>query len=68
VPKIQAPTMVIHGNADPLVPVACGHQLAREIPGARSDFIDGMGHDLPLPLLARLADDIVVVAGASAAA
>ncbi|MCE2908118.1 MAG: alpha/beta fold hydrolase [Betaproteobacteria bacterium] len=58
-PRIQAPTVVIHGEADPLVPVQAGHELARLIAGAEADFIPGMGHDLPQPLLARLADRIV---------
>jgi len=56
--RIQAPTQVIHGMADPLVPVASGHDLARRIPGARADFIDGMGHDLPPQLLGRIARGI----------
>jgi pimeloyl-ACP methyl ester carboxylesterase len=55
---ITAPTVVIHGEADPLVPVAAGHDLAQRIAGAQSDFIPGMGHDLPLQLLPRLADGI----------
>jgi pimeloyl-ACP methyl ester carboxylesterase len=60
--RIQAPTCVIHGDADPLIPVAAGHHLARHVRGAEADFIAGMGHDLPLPLLPRF------VAGISAAA
>jgi len=56
--RIQAPTQVIHGVADPLVPVASGHDLARRIPGALADFIDGMGHDLPPQLLGRIARGI----------
>ena len=57
-PHIQAPTLVIHGTDDPLVPLACGEDLARRIAGARSDFISGMGHDLPEALLERFAQDI----------
>jgi pimeloyl-ACP methyl ester carboxylesterase len=58
-PRIAAPTCVIHGEADPLVPVAAGRHLLQHLPpGAQSDFIDGMGHDLPLPLMPRLAADI----------
>ena len=54
--RINAPTCVIHGQADPLVPVACGHDLARRIAGAETDFVPGMGHDLPEQLLPRFAD------------
>ena len=56
--RIQAPTRVIHGVLDPLVPVASGHDLVRRIPGAVGDFVDDMGHDLPQPLLARIAQGI----------
>jgi pimeloyl-ACP methyl ester carboxylesterase len=56
--RIRAPTRVIHGEADPLIPVAAGHDLARRIAGAHSDFIAGMGHDLPSALLRRFADGV----------
>jgi pimeloyl-ACP methyl ester carboxylesterase len=58
--RIQAPTRVIHGEADPLVPVAAGRDLAARIAGAEADFIPGMGHDLPLQLMPRLADGIAL--------
>lgn len=51
---IAAPTLVIHGAADPLVPLACGQDTARKIPGARLEVIEGMGHDLPSQLIERL--------------
>jgi pimeloyl-ACP methyl ester carboxylesterase len=60
---ILAPTIVIHGLDDPLVPVAAGQALARQIAGAQADFIPGMGHDLPLPLLERIAERIAANAG-----
>ena len=52
--KIAVPTLVIHGAADPLVPLACGADTARQIPGARLEVIEGMGHDLPSQLVERL--------------
>jgi len=58
VERITAPTRIIHGRADGLVPVACGEDLARRIRGAEVDFIDGMGHDLPQQLLPRFAEGI----------
>lgn len=57
-PRIVAPTRIIHGEADPLVPVAAARDLARRVAGAQLDIIPGMGHDLPLQLLPRLADGI----------
>ncbi|MGI9284480.1 MAG: alpha/beta fold hydrolase [Pseudomonadales bacterium] len=54
--KIQAPSLVIHGKSDVLVPVEGGIDTARHIPDAKLELIDGMGHDLPQPLLARFVD------------
>jgi pimeloyl-ACP methyl ester carboxylesterase len=52
---IAVPTLVIHGAADPLVPLACGADTAAKVPGARLEIIEGMGHDLPAQLVERLA-------------
>ena len=52
--RIGSPTLVIHGQDDPLVPVKAAHELARLIPGARLELIPGMGHNLPAALLPRL--------------
>lgn len=60
---VRLPVQVIHGQADPLVPVAAAHDLARKLQGAGLDIIDGMGHDLPLPLLPRFAEGIARAAG-----
>ena len=51
---VAAPTLVVHGRADPLVPFACGEDTARRIPGARLVGIEGMGHDLPPGVVDRL--------------
>ena len=56
--QIAAPTLVLHGEADPLIPVAHGHATAAAIPGAKIETIPGWGHDLPLELVDRLADAI----------
>jgi pimeloyl-ACP methyl ester carboxylesterase len=56
--RIQSPTHVIHGEADPLVPMAAGRELVKLIRGATGDFIPGMGHDLPLQLIPRFAQGI----------
>lgn len=52
--RITAPTLVIHGAADPLLPLACGIDTAQRVPGARLEVIEGMGHDLPVQLAERL--------------
>jgi proline iminopeptidase len=55
---IAAPTLVIHGADDPLVPLAAGRDTAQNIPGAKLEVIDGMGHDFPEALMPRLAQAI----------
>ena len=55
---IKAPTLVIHGAADPLVPLAAGRDTAQNIPGAELLVIDGMGHDFPEALMPKLAQAI----------
>ena len=55
---IRAPTLVLHGEDDPLLKVEAGEATAQAIPGARLVTIPGWGHDLPLPLIDRLADEI----------
>ncbi|MBW8720377.1 MAG: alpha/beta fold hydrolase [Polaromonas sp.] len=52
--KVTAPTLVLHGRADPLVPMACGQDTAKRIAGARFESIEGMGHDLPPGVVERL--------------
>lgn len=55
--SIKAPTLVIHGNRDPLVPIEGGYEIARLVRGARMEVIDGMGHDVPprfLPQITKL--------------
>lgn len=61
--KIAAPTLVIHGSIDPLAPPAGGKDIAANVPGARLEMIDGMGHDLPPKFLPRIADLVLGHAG-----
>ena len=44
--SIEAPTLVIHGTADPLFPLAHGEALTGEIPGARLLTLEGAGHGI----------------------
>jgi len=45
--SVTVPTLIIHGDADPLVPVEGGIDTAEAITGAELLVIEGMGHDLP---------------------
>jgi pimeloyl-ACP methyl ester carboxylesterase len=58
--KVTAPTVVIHGAADPLIALSGGEATAAAVPGAELVVIDGMGHDLPQPLWPRI---IAAIAG-----
>jgi pimeloyl-ACP methyl ester carboxylesterase len=50
---LHHPVHLIHGQVDPLIPVAAAHDLKRCLPQASMDLIDGMGHDLPPALFDR---------------
>lgn len=55
---IDVRTLVLHGEDDPLIPVAHGHDVAANIRGAELKTIPGWGHDLPLELVDEVADAI----------
>ncbi|MBI2566158.1 MAG: alpha/beta fold hydrolase [Candidatus Schekmanbacteria bacterium] len=55
---VSAPTLVIHGDSDPLIPVAAAYDTAAAIPGASLEIIAGLGHDLPPLLHSRVAERI----------
>ena len=45
--ELSVPTLVVHGSDDPLIPAACGRDLAASIAGSWLLELGGMGHDLP---------------------
>ncbi len=56
--RITAPTLVVHGTADPLVRPSGGRATARAIKGAKLMKVPGMGHDLPRAIWGELIDAI----------
>jgi pimeloyl-ACP methyl ester carboxylesterase len=64
--RIVAPTVVLHGRDDALVPVAAGHDLAARIRASTLDVIDGWGHDLPPGVWPRLVERIAANAARAA--
>ncbi|MBB4635177.1 alpha/beta fold hydrolase [Longimicrobium terrae] len=56
--ELRIPTLVIHGDEDPLVPLQGGRRTAELIPGARLEIIPAMGHALPPPLWDTLINHI----------
>lgn len=57
--NITAPTVVLHGADDPLVPLAAGQDTAASIPGAEMRVVPGMGHDVPPGLYDTIVDAIM---------
>jgi pimeloyl-ACP methyl ester carboxylesterase len=55
---LRVPTLVVHGEADPLIPVAGGKATAEAIPDAELLVFPGMGHHLPPELWPDIADAI----------
>lgn len=55
---LDLPALILHGDADPLVPVGCGEATARAIPNAKMKIYQGMGHTLPKQLWADMVDQI----------
>ncbi len=60
--NVRLPFLVIHGKADPLVPVEGGIDTAKHVAGAKLELIDGMGHDLPVELCPRYVELIADLA------
>ena len=56
---VTAPTLVVHGEADPLIDVSGGRATAAAVPGAELLVIPGMGHDLPRGVWSAIVDAIV---------
>jgi pimeloyl-ACP methyl ester carboxylesterase len=56
--NITAPTLVLHGSHDPLVPPECGQDIAANIKAAKLLIVDAMGHDFPPSLFGFVADAI----------
>ena len=54
--SIKVPTLVIHGDKDPFMPVEGGRETARLIPGAKLMIIEGMGHDMPKEVWPEITD------------
>ena len=55
---VTTPTLVLHGEADPLVKLAAGEDTAQSVPGARIVTFPGWGHDFPLELVDKIADEV----------
>ncbi len=55
---VKVPTLVLHGEDDPLLPVECGRDVAALVPGAEMTTYPGWGHDVPAGMIPTLIDRI----------
>jgi proline iminopeptidase len=62
------PVLVVHGDADRLVPPGNGRVTAAAIPGSRLEIVEGMGHDYPPQYWDQLVTMITTHAHAAAPA
>ena len=56
--ELRKPTLVLHGDHDPLLRVSAARNTAKAIAGARFVLLPGAGHDLPEPLWGTIADEV----------
>jgi pimeloyl-ACP methyl ester carboxylesterase len=59
---VRIPTLVLHGDQDPIINVKAGRATAAAIPGARLVIYPQMGHDLPRELWPSILDEIAALA------
>ena len=57
--EIRVASLVIHGEDDPLIPIACGRDTAERIDKAHFHAVPGMGHDVPVGLVPTLLELLV---------
>ena len=55
---VKVPTLVLHGDDDPLLPVECGRDVATLVPGAKIETFPGWGHDVPEQMVPKLVSSI----------
>ncbi|AOM41894.1 alpha/beta fold hydrolase [Xenorhabdus hominickii] len=57
--QIHCPTLVVHGEDDPLIPIVCGKDTAKRIIGAEFFPIQQMGHSFPPQFLKSLTEKVI---------
>lgn len=60
--QLDVPTLVVHGDADPLVTPSGGQRTAEVVPGAELLVMEGMGHDLPQVFWPQLVEAVTTLA------
>ena len=49
--SLRVPTLVIHGDEDPILPLAHGEATAEAVPDAKLVVLRGIGHEMPEPIV-----------------
>jgi pimeloyl-ACP methyl ester carboxylesterase len=57
--EIKAPTLIIHGTEDPVLPFQHAEALEKSIPGAKLLTLEGVGHEIPYTEWDRIIDAII---------
>ncbi|PHM35654.1 alpha/beta fold hydrolase [Xenorhabdus innexi] len=57
--RISCPTLVVHGEDDPLIPIACGEDTAKRITGAKLLPVQQMGHTFPPSFMQAMTEEII---------
>ncbi len=55
---VATPMLLLHGRIDPLLPLGCGEDAARRVPGSKLVVIEDWGHDLPQAMVPRIAQEM----------
>ena len=63
--QLEVPALIIHGRADPLVPVEGGLDTHEALRGSQLMLIDGMGHDLPKQVWSQIVSGIAALTKAA---
>ena len=58
---LKLPCLIIHGDADPLVPITGAHDTHQNIPGAVLMIIEGMGHDMPTGAWSQIVKEVALL-------
>jgi pimeloyl-ACP methyl ester carboxylesterase len=56
---VTTPTLVIHGELDPIVPLANGRAICEQIANCRLHVLSGVGHELPARFVDEIVDEII---------
>ncbi|MGA2564459.1 MAG: alpha/beta hydrolase [Steroidobacteraceae bacterium] len=56
---IRSPSLVLQGSDDPIFPRGHGEDIARRIPGARLEYLQGAGHNHPQSLMPQMLESIL---------